>query len=60
MGRIVICWPKIARGSGNVFADLGFSGALAESLALRAQLMSEIREVVDHDILRVMAQAYWS
>lgn len=37
---------KIEKSSGNVFADLGFSGAVAENLMLRAQLMSEIREMV--------------
>lgn len=37
---------KIEKGSGNVFADLGFSGVVAENLMLRAQLMSEIREVM--------------
>ena len=36
---------KIQRGSGNVFRDLGFSPGVAENLLLRAQLMSEIREV---------------
>ena len=37
---------KVERGSGNVFTDLGFSDAVAENLMLRAQLMSEIREVM--------------
>jgi predicted XRE-type DNA-binding protein len=32
------------RGS-NVFRDLGFPGAEAENLLLRAQLMSEMREI---------------
>jgi predicted XRE-type DNA-binding protein len=36
---------KIARGSGNVFEDLGFSPGEAENLILRAQLMSKIRTV---------------
>jgi len=36
---------KTARGSGNVFRDLGFPQPEAENLLLRAQLMSEIREV---------------
>ncbi|HEY5567408.1 MAG TPA: helix-turn-helix transcriptional regulator [Gammaproteobacteria bacterium] len=34
---------KVERGSGNVFADLGFSSGEAENLLLRAQLMSKIR-----------------
>lgn len=36
---------KTHRGSGNVFRDLGFPQPEAENLLLRAQLMSEIREV---------------
>lgn len=36
---------KTQRGSGNVFRDLGFPQPEAENLLLRAQLMSEIREV---------------
>jgi len=34
--------PKITRGSGNVFLDLGFSKAEAENLRLRSQLMRQI------------------
>ena len=36
---------KVTRGSGNVFADLGFGAEEAENLLLRAQLMTRIREV---------------
>ncbi len=36
---------KVQRGSGNVFRDVGFVAEEAENLLLRAQLMSEIREV---------------
>ena len=36
---------KRTRGSGNVFADLGFSPEEADNLLLRAQLMTQIREV---------------
>jgi len=35
---------KLARGSGNVFADIGFGREEADNLLLRAQLMSRIRE----------------
>ena len=35
---------KITRGSGNVFADLGFDKAEAENLKLRAELMMRIDE----------------
>lgn len=31
------------RGSGNVFADLGFPQGEAQNLAVRAELMSQIR-----------------
>jgi predicted XRE-type DNA-binding protein len=36
---------KQARGSDNVFADLGFNPEEADNLLLRAQLMSRIRDV---------------
>lgn len=35
---------KRTRGSGNVFADVGFGHEEADNLQLRAQLMSRIRE----------------
>jgi len=35
---------KRTRGSGNVFADVGFAPQEAENLLLRAQLMSRIRD----------------
>ena len=37
---------KRARGSGNVFLDVGFPPDEAQNLLLRAQLMSRIRDVV--------------
>jgi predicted XRE-type DNA-binding protein len=46
---------KMERGSGNVFADLGFRDAEAEMLLLRSQLMSEVRGVSQsriNDIVR--------
>lgn len=39
MGKI-----KMTRGSGNVFADIGFDREQAGNLLLRAQLMSRIRQ----------------
>ena len=35
---------KITRGSGNVFADIGFDKDEAENLKLRAELMMRIEE----------------
>ena len=35
---------KRERGSGNVFADIGFPPAQAHNLALRAELVSRIRQ----------------
>lgn len=35
---------KIRRGSGNVFADLGFAKGEAENLKLRAELMMRIED----------------
>jgi len=34
---------KMERGSGNIFADIGFRHGEAENLVMRAELMSEIR-----------------
>lgn len=36
----------IIESSGNVFADLGFSGEEAALLALRAELMGSLRECI--------------
>lgn len=38
---------KIERSSGNVFRDLGFEPKEAESLRLRAQLMAELRRLIE-------------
>ena len=35
---------KITRGSGNVFADIGFDSYEAENLKLRAELMMRIED----------------
>jgi predicted XRE-type DNA-binding protein len=37
---------KITRGSGNVFADIGFSSDEAQNLQLRSDLMSRIERFV--------------
>ena len=36
--------PEMTRGSGNVFADLGFDKAEAENLKLRSELMMRIED----------------
>ena len=36
---------KKTRSSGNVFADLGFGPEEADNLQLRAQLMSQVRDI---------------
>jgi predicted XRE-type DNA-binding protein len=38
---------KIERSSGNVFRDLGFGPKEAESLRLRAELMLELRRLIE-------------
>lgn len=38
---------KIQRSSGNVFRDLGFEAKKAESLRLRAELMVEVRRLIE-------------
>lgn len=35
---------KMERGSGNIFADIGFPRGEAENLLMRAELMLEIRK----------------
>lgn len=37
---------KIEASSGNVFADLGFDGAEAQVLALRADLMAQVEKTI--------------
>ena len=37
----------VIEGSGNVFADLGFSPEEATILAMRAELMARIRETIE-------------
>lgn len=37
---------NIERSSGNVFKDLGFGAKEAESLRLRAQLMAELKRLI--------------
>jgi len=39
--------PKMTAGSGNVFADLGFSPEEASLLKMRADLMNELRQVIE-------------
>ena len=39
--------PKMTAGSGNVFADLGFSPEEAALLKMRADLMNELRQVIE-------------
>ena len=36
--------PKITRGSGNVFRDIGFDSDEAENLKLRSELMMRIED----------------
>lgn len=38
---------KMTAGSGNVFADLGFSPEEASLLQMRADLMNELRQVIE-------------
>lgn len=37
---------KMTRTEGNVFADLGFDRETAENLRIRADLMIELREII--------------
>jgi len=37
---------KVQQSTGNVFRDLGFAAKEAESLRLRAELMAEVRRLI--------------
>jgi predicted XRE-type DNA-binding protein len=39
---------EITESSGNVFADLGFSADKAAVLAMRAELIAGLREVIEN------------
>ena len=39
--------PKMTPAEGNVFADLGFSPEEASLLKMRADLMNELRQVIE-------------
>ena len=49
---------KRTRGTGNVFADLGFGPDEADNLLLRAQLMSRIRDAAKGLTQREAAMAF--
>jgi len=38
---------KMTRSSSNVFADLGFNKETAENLRIRADLMIELRDIIE-------------
>ena len=48
---------KVHRSSGNVFRDLGFTAQEAESLRLRADLMIQIRRLIEGRRLKQAAAA---
>jgi predicted XRE-type DNA-binding protein len=41
----------ITKGSGNVFADLGFAPAEARNLRLRSQMMTALRKFIEKESL---------
>jgi predicted XRE-type DNA-binding protein len=40
---------SITKGSGNVFADLGFTPAEARNLRLRSQMMTALRKFIEKE-----------
>ena len=48
---------KMRRSSGNVYRDLGFSPAEAESLRIRSELMVRVRKVIEDEGLTQAAAA---
>ena len=49
---------RVARGSGNVFADVGFPAEEAGNLLLRAQLMSRVRDMAREASQREAAKKF--
>jgi predicted XRE-type DNA-binding protein len=41
--------PTITKGSGNVFADLGFSPAESRNLHIRAQMITALRKFIEKE-----------
>ena len=41
--------PKITKSSGNVFIDLGFPPEEAVILAMRSQLIAQLRLLIEHN-----------
>jgi predicted XRE-type DNA-binding protein len=48
---------KLTRSTGNIFRDLGFSGAEAEYLKVRAELMLDLQKVITARGLKQAAAA---
>lgn len=42
-------YRKITRGSGDLFADLGFSPAESRNLRLRSQMMTALRNLIERE-----------
>src|SRR5260370_22202764 len=42
---------KVTKGSGDVFADLGFSPAEARNLRIRSQMMTALRRFIEKERL---------
>lgn len=47
----------ITKGSGDVFADLGFSSAESRNLHIRAQMMTALRKFIEREGLTQAAAA---
>ena len=45
----VVQKSNVTKGSGNVFADLGFSPAEARNLRLRSQMMTVLRKFIERE-----------
>ena len=46
-GVKIVRHSNMTKGSGNVFADLGFSPTEARNLRLRSQMMTALRKFID-------------
>jgi predicted XRE-type DNA-binding protein len=47
--KMKINQPTITKGSGNVFADLGFSPAESRNLHIRAQMITALRKFIEKE-----------
>ncbi len=53
----VVHGTSVTKGSGNVFADLGFSPGESRNLLIRAQMMTALRDFIEKECLTQVGAA---